>query len=85
VGSIRDVDRIGQDDSQCIVPLPRTAGQETPVSRFGTDGSRRGLLAAAEKCDKENAAPGSRLYGSATTNGLPPSLALSSGTAATAS
>lgn len=61
-------------------------GQAAPVQPLRYDGGeRRRLGAAANQNDQERAAGCGGPYDSATTNGLPPTLALISGTAAAAS
>ena len=81
---MRDVHRVQQRDSEAVAYLSLTR-ENTRIGLLGMDGGWRRRVAAAYDCEQENVAPAGRRYGSATTNGLPPSLALSEGRTATAS
>jgi hypothetical protein len=78
---------IQQRHCKRIEPARRVRDQQTGVLVGGSDGRLGGLWGAAydHQKNRESAAGRGRLQGSATTNGLPPSLALSSGRTATAS
>jgi hypothetical protein len=80
------VDGVGQHDLECIKRLRCLSWQTARIGLFwwnGSIGLRPG--GAARERKKEEAAECGRRYGSATTNGLPPTLAFISGTAAAAS
>ena len=81
---MRGIHRVGQRDGEALAQLSLTR-ENTRIRLLGNDGVWRRLVATAYECEQEKVAPAGRGYGSATTNGLPPSLALSEGRTATAS
>jgi hypothetical protein len=88
VGRLRrmvQVYRLREDDRKGVQTSGRWGRQQTGIcGRWGRK-TLGGLGGAAGQSNQEEAAPGGKLYDSATTNGVPPSLALISGTAETAS
>jgi hypothetical protein len=80
------IDWAGQRDAEGLGILALVRRQAALVQTLRYDGGeRRRLGAAANQNDQERAAGRGGPYDSVTTNGLPPTLALISGTAATAS
>ena len=77
-------DRLCQCYGERIQRGSRTSREETGILG-GREGGRCGLRSATCQCEQVHAAPGGGAYDSVTTNGLPPSLVLMSGSAATAS
>ena len=81
-----ELDRLGQDDGQGLGMLSGVRRQATFVANLRCDWKRgAGSWATADQDEQEHAAGCGGAYNSVTTNGLPPTLALISGTAATAS
>ena len=85
VKRIRQIDRIRQGNGEGIERLGGLGYQQAGVCARRGRWSRSGLGGAAGQGKQENAAGSGEPYDSATTNGLPPSFALISGTAAAAS
>lgn len=80
------IDRATQRHGERLGLPGRVRRQEALIPIFRYDGERgRRPRAAADQNDQERAAGRGGLYDSATTNGLPPTLPLISGTAASAS
>jgi hypothetical protein len=78
-------DRLAQDDGKGVEGLGRRGGEQAGILSRGRRRGWSGFGGAAGRSNEKNAAQGGGTYDSATTNGLPPNLALISGTAATAS
>jgi hypothetical protein len=82
---VGQVDRVREGQSERIEVLAGRRYQQAAVFRLGGGWSGSGFGSATSQSEQGEAAASGERYDSATTNGLPPSLALISTAAAAAS